>query len=312
MAPFIRGFIPSFIKLLTRYPCPSRRESLCRFSGYAAQQHQQHQHQRGPGAPLPASVDAHGGVTVHHLPADVTEATFSELLRESLCVWSSEGRVAVWLHVPLCRSRLAEAAALQGFTYHHAIRDKAVLSLWMGDGESRLPNYATHQIGVAGAVVNQSNGKVLVVQDKNRAKNMWKFPGGLSNPSENIGDTAVREVFEETGVRSEFRSLLSIRQQHHHPGAFGNSDMYLICRLAPVTYNINFCKHECLQCEWMDLAKLAKASDTAPITRRIAKLLLYGLETGFDNIDLSMEELPAIYTGLVYQIHHRTIPERYK
>lgn len=72
---------------------------------------------------------------------------------ESVCVWRSEGRVAVWLHVPLCRSRLAEAAALQGFNYHHAVRDEAVLSLWMGDGESRLPSYATHQVGVAGKCV---------------------------------------------------------------------------------------------------------------------------------------------------------------
>ncbi|XP_053505926.1 nucleoside diphosphate-linked moiety X motif 6 isoform X2 [Ictalurus furcatus] len=303
MTPFSRSFLPCFMKLLTRYPCRNTRESFCRFSSYVTQQ----QPQRGPGAPLSASVDAHGGVTVCNLPADVTEAAF-----KSVCVWRSEGRVAVWLRVPLCRSRLAEAAALQGFTFHHTVRDEAVLSLWMGDGESRLPNYATHQVGVAGAVVNQSNGKVLVVQDKNRAKNMWKFPGGLSNPSENVGDTAVREVFEETGIRSEFRSLVSIRQQHHHPGAFGNSDMYLICRLAPVTYEINFCKHECLRCEWMDLAELAKISDAAPITSRIAKLLLFGLQNGFENIDLSMEELPAVYTGLVYQIYHRKIPERYK
>ncbi|KAI5628886.1 nucleoside diphosphate-linked moiety X motif 6 [Silurus asotus] len=309
MAPFSRGFLPVFRKFLTRHPCRSAWGILSRFSGYATHQHQNQQ--RGPGAPLAASVDAHGGVTVRHLPADVTQAAFSELLRESVCVWRSEGHVAVWLRVPIWQSRLAETAAQQGFAFHHAAQDEAVLSLWMGDGESRLPNYATHQVGVAGAVVNQSNGKVLVVQDKNRVKNMWKFPGGLSNPSENIGDTAVREVFEETGVRSEFRSLLSIRQQHHHPGAFGNSDMYLICRLSPVTYEINFCRHECLRCEWMDLAELAKVSDAAPITSRIAKLLLYGLENGFESIDLSVEELPAVYTGLVYQIYHRKIPERY-
>lgn len=76
MAPFNRGFLPSFMKLLTRYPCRTTLESLCRCSGYATQQQQW-----GPGAPLPASVDAHGGVTMRHLPADVTEATFSELLR---------------------------------------------------------------------------------------------------------------------------------------------------------------------------------------------------------------------------------------
>lgn len=62
----------------------------------------------------------------------------------------------------------------------------------------------------------------------------------------------------------------------------------------------------------MDLAELAKISDAAPITSRIAKLLLFGLQNGFENIDLSMEELPAVYTGLVYQIYHRKIPERYK
>lgn len=74
---------------------------------------------------------------------------------------------------------------------------------------------------------------------------MWKFPGGLSEPGEDIGDTAVREVLEETGVQSEFRAVLSIRQQHAQPGAFGKSDMYLICRLRPRSLAIRFCRHEC-------------------------------------------------------------------
>lgn len=127
---------------------------------------------------------------------------------------------------------------------------------------------------------------------------MWKFPGGLSEPGEDIADTAVREVFEETGVKSEFRSLLSIRQQHRSPGAFGMSDMYLVCRLQPRSFTINFCQQECLKCEWIDLENLARTKHTTPITSRVARLLLYGLREGFDKIDLSMEELPAVYTGL--------------
>ncbi|KAI4888102.1 hypothetical protein NFI96_018446, partial [Prochilodus magdalenae] len=306
----------------------------------------------GPG-PEPRAVrallsgesDRYGGVTVRHLPDQISESTFSSVLRDSLSQWRSDGRIAVWLYVPLAQCRLAEVAALHGFTFHHALRDMAVLSLWMGPGESRLPGYATHQVGVAvlwvcleqssvcvlsekdssccggyftsklllvyvvwrdeRAVVNEANGKVLVVQDKNKTVNAWKFPGGLSNLGENIGATAVREVFEETGVRSEFRSLLSIRQQHNHPGAFGMSDMYLICRLSPLTYDISFCTQECLRCEWLDLADLANTKDTTPVTSRIAKLLLYGLEKGFDRIDLSMDEVPAVYSGLFYQIYHR-------
>lgn len=241
------------------------------------------------------------------LPVDVSEGAFSSLLHDSLALWKAEGKVAVWLRVPISLSRCAAAASAHGFAFHHAKHDHAVLALWLGDGESRLPGFATHQIGVAGAVVDESNGKVLVVQDKNKTKNAWKFPGGLSDPGENIGATAVREVFEETGVRSEFRSLLSIRQQHDLPGAFGMSDMYIICRLGPLSYDIDFCTQECLRCEWLELAELAETEQTTPITSRVARLLLRGLERGFGEIDLPVEELPAVYSGMFYQLYHRQL-----
>ncbi|KAF7228660.1 nucleoside diphosphate-linked moiety X motif 6 isoform X2 [Nothobranchius furzeri] len=241
-------------------------------------------HKVGGNSGLAGKVDRFGGVTVDlaevGLPADISEDAFSRLLRDSLSQWKAEGRMAVWLRVPMSLSRCAAAASSHGFTFHHA----------------------------RGAVVDESSGKVLVVQDKNKTKNAWKFPGGLSDPGENIGATAVREVFEETGIRSEFRSLLSIRQQHNHPGAFGMSDMYVICRLSPLTYDINFCMQECLRCEWLDVSELAKTSSTTPITSRIARLLLYGLERGFDKIDLTMEEIPAVYSGMFYQLYYRQLP----
>ncbi|KAL2077688.1 hypothetical protein ACEWY4_027192 [Coilia grayii] len=257
---------------------------------------------------LVGKVDRFGGVTVRDFPPDISEDSFNIVLKASLASWRREGKIAVWLHIPISLSRLAAVAATLGFTFHHARQDQAVLCLWMGEGESRLPGFATHQVGVAGAVVDESSGKVLVVQDKNKTKNAWKFPGGLSEPGENIGATAVREVFEETGVRTEFRSLLSIRQQHNHPGAFGMSDMYLICRLSPLTYDIDFCTQECLRCEWLELTELARTGDTTPITSRLAKLLLHGLRHGFHHIDLAMEELPAVYSGLFYQLYHRRLP----
>ncbi|XP_023651708.1 nucleoside diphosphate-linked moiety X motif 6 isoform X1 [Paramormyrops kingsleyae] len=265
---------------------------------------------------LPGKVDRFGGVTVdlsdRHFPPDVTESAFHVLLQDSLRQWRVDGRVAAWLRVPISQGRLLSVAASHGFTFHHARHDRATLSLWMGEGENRLPGFATHQVGVAGAVLDEASGKVLVVQDKNKTKNAWKFPGGLSNLGEDIGATAVREVFEETGVRSEFQSLLSVRQQHKHPGAFGMSDMYLICRLRPLSHAIHFCTQECLRCEWIGLAELAQTDATTPITSRIAKLLLYGYREGFDKIDLSVEEMPAVYSGLFYQLYHRELPTSYK
>ncbi|XP_027545753.1 nucleoside diphosphate-linked moiety X motif 6 isoform X1 [Neopelma chrysocephalum] len=163
-----------------------------------------------------------------------------------------------------------------------------------------------------GAVLDESTGKVLVVQDRNKTINAWKFPGGLSNPGEDIGDTAVREVFEETGIKSEFKSILSIRQQHQHPGAFGQSDMYIICRLQPSSFNISFCQQECLRCEWMDLEELVRTKNSTPITSNVAKLLLYGYREGFDKIDITMREFPAVYTGRFYKLYHRELPESYR
>lgn len=90
------------------------------------------------------------------------------------------------------------------------------------------------------------------------------------------------------------------------------SDMYIICRLSPLSYDINFCTQECLRCEWLDLAELAKTDHTTPITSRVAGVLLQGLEQGFDRIDLAMEELPAVYSGMFYQLYHRQLPPTLK
>ncbi|XP_027629481.1 nucleoside diphosphate-linked moiety X motif 6 [Tupaia chinensis] len=270
-----------------------------------------------PGAgELQGEPDRFGGISVRlsRLGSldSLDAAAFRRALQAAIQQWKSQGRIAVWLHIPILQSRLIAPAASLGFCFHHAESDSSTLTLWLGEGPSRLPGYATHQVGVAGAVFDENTRKILVVQDRNKSKNMWKFPGGLSEPGEDIGDTAVREVFEETGIKSEFRSLLSIRQQHASPGAFGKSDMYVICRLRPCSFTINFCQHECLRCEWMDLEDLAKTADTTPITSRVARLLLYGHREGFDKIDLTMEELPAVYTGLFYKLYHKELPENYK
>ncbi|XP_029021742.1 nucleoside diphosphate-linked moiety X motif 6 [Betta splendens] len=307
------GFLSRFLQLgRGRFGKGAPRAALLtvRVLSRAASRSQLHGTERS--RVLTGKEDRFGGVTVDlsetGLAQDVSESEFSEILRESVARWKAERRAAVWLRVPIALSRCAAAASCHGFTFHHAKHDHAVLSLWLGDGRSRLPAFATHQVGVAGAVVDESTGKVLVVQDRNKTKNAWKFPGGLSDPGENIGATAVREVLEETGVRSEFRSLLSIRQQHQHPNAFGMSDMYIICRLSPLTYDIHFCTQECVRCEWLDLAELAQTHSTTPITSRVARLLLRGLESGFGHIDLGMEELPAVYSGTVYQLYYRQLP----
>jgi len=41
-----------------------------------------------------------------------------------------------------------------------------------------------------------------------RGRSRWGLPKGAPNPDESVGDAALREVWEETGIRAEIISLL--------------------------------------------------------------------------------------------------------
>lgn len=68
---------------------------------------------------------------------------------------------------------------------------------------------------------------------------------------EDIGDAAIREVLEETNIKSEFQFLVSLRHTHH--GMFGCSDIYFIVGLKPLSEEIVKCSREIAVCEWMQV-----------------------------------------------------------
>ncbi|XP_058577431.1 nucleoside diphosphate-linked moiety X motif 6 isoform X2 [Neofelis nebulosa] len=121
---------------------------------------------------LRAEPDRFGGISV---PLErfraldrLDAASFQKVLQAAIQQWRSEGRIAVWLHIPILQSQFIAPAASLGFCFHHAESDSSTLTLWLGEGPSRLPGYATHQVGVAGAVFDENTRKILVVQDRNK------------------------------------------------------------------------------------------------------------------------------------------------
>jgi len=90
----------------------------------------------------------------------------------------------------------------------------------------------------------------------------WKLPGGLMDLGEEIGEAAAREVYEETGVRAEFQSLISMRVQHG--AAFGRDDFYFVACMVPVTEEIDLSAadtDEIAECAWLPLDEYVSSTE---------------------------------------------------
>jgi len=86
---------------------------------------------------------------------------------------------------------------------------------------------------------------------------------------------------------TQFLSILAFRQHHYLPTNFNCSDLYFICCLNPLTFDLQPCPDEVLKCQWMRLEDLATSDleEATPLSHRIARLTLEGREKGFSAWD---------------------------
>ena len=94
---------------------------------------------------------------------------------------------------------------------------------------------------------------------------------------------------------TEFCSILAFRQHHNLLHYFGVSDMYFICRMKPLTYDINRCTDEVLKCEWKGVEEMAASKDSTLLTKLVSKFLLESQSKGFEHVDISEHEVKANY-----------------
>ena len=189
---------------------------------------------------LPFEKNSHNSIKItvpEKIPSDgqnvFDNESFLSRLEATIATAQQLAKTAIWIDVPISKARLMEHAHKCGFEFHHAEGDVATLSKWLLDKEeSRIPTYATHQVGVGAVCINQETNEILCVREKRNNYRPWKMPGGLAELGEHLDEAVVREVYEETGIQTRFLSVLGVR--HTHGLQFGRSDLYFVCRLEPL------------------------------------------------------------------------------
>mmetsp|Transcript_17797 Transcript_17797/g.41496 ORF Transcript_17797/g.41496 Transcript_17797/m.41496 type:complete len:324 (-) Transcript_17797:69-1040(-) len=190
-------------------------------------------------ASLPFEDNRHNSIMIKVRPdadASFDESTFEGSLLATEKAALHLGKTAVWIEVPILQSRFIELAANCGFVFHHAEGDQASLCKWIDtEHTSRIPCFATHQVGVGAVVINLSSNQILCVRELRKNYRPYKLPTGLAELGEDLDQAVVREVLEETGINTVFEGILGVR--HTHNIQFGRSDLFFVCRLSPLLDN---------------------------------------------------------------------------
>ncbi|CAM9137075.1 unnamed protein product [Phaeothamnion confervicola] len=214
------------------------------------------------------------------------------------------GKAALWLKVPLDFAHYIPVASFYGLRLHHTTPDTIFMVMWLQENvPNKVPHFATHHVGVAGCVVNDADEVLLVREARTLPAGSWKFPGGLAEPGEDLGEAAAREVREETGITAEFQSVLTIR--HQHKMQFGNSDLFFVCRMRALSSDITACAHEIAEARWVPMAHLRGATADNPMLGKVARMLASPAA-----VELIESEHESIVPGRPpFKLYHRPLAD---
>lgn len=222
---------------------------------------------------LRAVRNRYGGVFVAGRELPANSADFKVALAAAVDAWMREGLQLAWLEIPAGRGELLPIALERGFELHHCRQQDLVLVKRLRPG-AYIPDACTHSIG-AGGLVLSDDGRILVVLEQrdslDRPRHL-KLPGGMLERGEHLATGVMREVLEETGIRTAFGGLLGMR--HHHRGQFGASNIYAVCLLAPLNLDIRLDGDELAEALWMPAQEYLARDGIGPFNRRVVEAAL--------------------------------------
>lgn len=221
--------------------------------------------------PIAATTNPFGGILPKPEALNADPQIFAEELRVSLVAWKHEGYKVAWLEVTIDKAVVIPLAVDVGFVFHHSGDGYLMLTLQLQEG-AFVPSYASHYIGAGGVAINDDQ-ELLVVSEKHHRSDgsppRYKLPGGQLHAGEHLAEAVVREVLEETAVKTEFDSLVCFR--HWHSYRYGKSDIYFVCRLRPLSFEITIQEEEIAESLWMPVTDYLAGEHISDFNKRIVE-----------------------------------------
>lgn len=221
--------------------------------------------------------DKYDGITIDNSNTSHTPKEFEKELIN--IIQNIKNKHLLWIKLPIEKSELIPLLTKYDFIFHHC-NEKDLTLLKKLTNNPIIPTAKNHTLGV-GAVVIENN-KLLVIKD--RFQKGYKLPGGHIDDRENISQALKREIFEETGIKIELESVVSLG--HFSPAQFGESNLYVVCTAKALSTKIDILdSHEILEAKWIDMDDFYDCEEIHLYNKTMVKTALEskGLQIKQDN-----------------------------
>lgn len=229
-------------------------------------------------------VDRYDGITIKEDGFHHTNENFPIHLDKLVSALISKEYRLLWIYLDIKQSELIPLCINLGFEFH-TCETKKILLVKKLQVSPIIPTAANHTLGVGVVVINDKN-ELLVIKEKHTSVG-FKLPGGHVDDEELIQSAVAREVYEETGIKVEFSSIVSLG--HFYPHQFNKSNLYILCKAKALSQIIDIKDtEEIIDAKWMDVDEFLNNPDGFPYNQHIVRAAI-------EHDGLSLKELNLRY-----------------
>lgn len=224
--------------------------------------------------------DKYGGIIIDNSTLPKTTESFAKDVK--LLIKTVKNKKLLWAKLPIEKSNFIPTLTNLGFEFHNC-DEKSLMLVKKLICNSIIPTTKNYIAGV-GAVVLKNN-KVLVIKDKFVLD--YKLPGGHVDKNETVKNAVIREVYEETGIKVKFESIISIA--HFMSGQFGESNIHIICLAKALTSKIKINDtSEITEAKWIDVDEFLNAKYIYNYNQNIVKKAINNAHLKFTEQDIKV------------------------